>query len=148
MQTGKKKTRETNKISFILFKIFQCSKTFMDRLSLIHHFVDHFPNIFYSFEERQVPIQQQESRNPPPTPNPSPMGPAAANERGQFPMNGMGKSHLLSGNGNIGMNGGGEGGGGDGQKQPPQSQVPTNELLGQLATFFGKEPSEFFLNYA
>nr|CAD2165172.1 unnamed protein product [Meloidogyne enterolobii] len=43
----------------------QCSKTFTDRLSLIHHFADHFPNIFYSFEERpceknvKIPQQQQ-----------------------------------------------------------------------------------------
>jgi hypothetical protein len=29
----------------------QCSRTFTDRLELIHHFVDHFPAIFYSFEE-------------------------------------------------------------------------------------------------
>jgi hypothetical protein len=28
----------------------QCSRTFNDRLSLIHHFIDHFPTIFYSFE--------------------------------------------------------------------------------------------------
>uniref|UniRef100_A0A7E4VY92 C2H2-type domain-containing protein n=1 Tax=Panagrellus redivivus TaxID=6233 RepID=A0A7E4VY92_PANRE len=28
----------------------RCLRTFPDRLSLIHHFVDHFPNIFYSFE--------------------------------------------------------------------------------------------------
>uniref|UniRef100_A0A915ND51 C2H2-type domain-containing protein n=1 Tax=Meloidogyne floridensis TaxID=298350 RepID=A0A915ND51_9BILA len=44
----------------------QCSKTFTDRLSLIHHFADHFPNIFYSFEERpceknvKIPQQQQQ----------------------------------------------------------------------------------------
>lgn len=28
----------------------KCSKTFSDRLELIHHFVDHFPSIFYTFE--------------------------------------------------------------------------------------------------
>ncbi|KAI6194316.1 hypothetical protein M3Y96_01112100 [Aphelenchoides besseyi] len=28
----------------------KCSRTFTTRLSLIHHFVDHFPSIFYSFE--------------------------------------------------------------------------------------------------
>uniref|UniRef100_A0A914LNK0 C2H2-type domain-containing protein n=1 Tax=Meloidogyne incognita TaxID=6306 RepID=A0A914LNK0_MELIC len=42
----------------------QCSKTFTDRLSLIHHFADHFPNIFYSFEERpcekNLKLQQQQ----------------------------------------------------------------------------------------
>jgi hypothetical protein len=28
----------------------KCAKTFVNRLELIHHFVDHFPSIFYSFE--------------------------------------------------------------------------------------------------
>uniref|UniRef100_A0A914CIF8 C2H2-type domain-containing protein n=1 Tax=Acrobeloides nanus TaxID=290746 RepID=A0A914CIF8_9BILA len=32
----------------------QCSRTFTDRLELIHHFVDHFPAIFYSFEQRKI----------------------------------------------------------------------------------------------
>jgi hypothetical protein len=32
----------------------QCSRTFTDRLELIHHFVDHFPSIFYSFEQRKI----------------------------------------------------------------------------------------------
>lgn len=33
----------------------QCARTFCDRLELIHHFVDHFPSIFYSFElQRKV----------------------------------------------------------------------------------------------
>lgn len=45
-----------------LTDIFQCSKTFVDHLSLIQHFVDHFPNIFYCFEERIKP--QQTKQNP------------------------------------------------------------------------------------
>ena len=34
----------------------QCSRTFPDRLSLIHHFVDHFPAIFYSFESSSTTL--------------------------------------------------------------------------------------------
>uniref|UniRef100_A0A915DLQ1 C2H2-type domain-containing protein n=1 Tax=Ditylenchus dipsaci TaxID=166011 RepID=A0A915DLQ1_9BILA len=34
--------------------IAECSKTFTDRLELIHHFCDHFPAIFYSFEELKL----------------------------------------------------------------------------------------------
>uniref|UniRef100_A0A1I7SVF0 C2H2-type domain-containing protein n=1 Tax=Bursaphelenchus xylophilus TaxID=6326 RepID=A0A1I7SVF0_BURXY len=30
----------------------RCEKTFTERLELIHHFVDHFPTIFYSFETK------------------------------------------------------------------------------------------------
>ncbi|KAL7073337.1 hypothetical protein ACQ4LE_007442 [Meloidogyne hapla] len=41
----------------------QCSKTFTDRLSLIHHFADHFPNIFYSFEERPLSQKQHNPLN-------------------------------------------------------------------------------------
>ncbi|KAL3096072.1 hypothetical protein niasHS_005831 [Heterodera schachtii] len=31
-----------------------CHKTFASRLELIHHCIDHFPNVFYSFEERST----------------------------------------------------------------------------------------------
>lgn len=30
----------------------KCGRTFADRLDLIHHCVDHFPSLFYSFESR------------------------------------------------------------------------------------------------
>lgn len=34
----------------------RCERTFVNRLDLIHHFTDHFPSVFYSFE-----TQTQES---------------------------------------------------------------------------------------
>jgi hypothetical protein len=40
----------------------QCAKTFTDRLELIHHFVDHFPAIFYSFEPlTRLPVGESKS---------------------------------------------------------------------------------------
>lgn len=42
----------------------QCARTFSDRLSLIHHFVDHFPGIFYSFEPLNLNTNLNQTKIP------------------------------------------------------------------------------------
>jgi hypothetical protein len=100
---------------------FQCSKTFTDRLSLIHHFVDHFPNIFYSFEESQSPTRpqqpQQFSGKAPPTSTPEP---------------GNGKH-----NNNVAAGFGQQIGGGGGIAPDAGTSPAEGELLGHLADLFG-----------